>query len=96
MGRSQGQGFCKWSCADPGSEKLQSHYPYIVVDNEAGISRGILPMMEVAILVSDCSRRGVQAAGRIAKLMKELNFKPQKTWTLIVNRVPMENWMPEL
>ena len=35
-------------------------------------------MMEVAILVSDCSRRGVQAAGRIAKLMKELNFKPQK------------------
>ena len=62
----------------------------IVVDNEAGmehISRGILPMMEVAILVSDCSRRGVQAAGRIAKLMKELNFKPQKTG-LIVNRVP--------
>ena len=44
-------------------------------------------MMEVAILVSDCSRRGVQAAGRIAKLMKELNFKPQKTG-LIVNRVP--------
>ena len=71
-------------------QKLQSHYPYIVVDNEAGmehISRGILPKMEVAILVSDCSRRGVQAAGRIAKLMKELNFKPQKTG-LIVNRVP--------
>ena len=71
-------------------QKLQSHYPYIVVDNEAGmehISRGILPMMEVAILVSDCSRRGVQAAGRIAKLMNELNFKPQKTG-LIVNRVP--------
>ena len=44
-------------------------------------------MMEVAILVSDCSRRGVQAAGRIAKLMNELNFKPQKTG-LIVNRVP--------
>ena len=62
----------------------------IMVDNEAGmehISRGILPMMEVAILVSDCSRRGVQAAGRIAKLMNELNFKPQKTG-LIVNRVP--------
>ena len=70
--------------------KYQKNYPYIVVDNEAGmehISRGILPKMEVAILVSDCSRRGVQAAGRIAKLMKELNFKPQKTG-LIVNRVP--------
>ena len=43
--------------------------------------------MEIAILVSDCSRRGVQAAGRIAALMKELNFKP-KTVGLIVNRAP--------
>ena len=69
-------------------QKLQSNYPYIVVDNEAGmehISRGILPNMEIAILVSDCSRRGVQAAGRIAVLMRELNFKP-KTVGLVVNR----------
>ena len=71
-------------------QKLQSHYPYVVVDNEAGmehISRGLIPTMEIAILVSDCSRRGVQAAGRIAALMKELNFKP-KTVGLIVNRAP--------
>ena len=92
MGRTQGQGcYCFVNgLVQTQVQKLQSHYPYIVVDNEAGmehISRGILPMMEVAILVSDCSRRGVQAAGRIAKLMKELNFKPQKTG-LIVNRVP--------
>ena len=51
------------------------------------ISRGILPNMEIAILVSDCSRRGVQAAGRIAALMKELNFHPKKVG-LIVNRAP--------
>ena len=51
------------------------------------ISRGILPNMEMAILVSDCSRRGVQAAGRIAALMKELNFHPKKVG-LIVNRAP--------
>ena len=92
MGRTQGQGcYCFVNgLVQTQVQKLQSQYPYIVVDNEAGmehISRGILPMMEVAILVSDCSRRGVQAAGRIAKLMKELNFKPQKTG-LIVNRVP--------
>ena len=92
MGRTQGQGcYCFVNgLVQTQVQKLQGHYPYIVVDNEAGmehISRGILPMMEVAILVSDCSRRGVQAAGRIAKLMKELNFKPQKTG-LIVNRVP--------
>lgn len=92
MGRSQGQGcYCFVNgLVQTQIQKLQSHYPYVVVDNEAGmehISRGLIPTMEIAILVSDCSRRGVQAAGRIAALMKELNFKP-KTVGLIVNRAP--------
>lgn len=92
MGRSQGQGcYCFVNgIVQTQVQKLQNHYPYIVVDNEAGmehISRGILPTMEIAILVSDCSRRGVQAAGRIARLMEELNFHPQKTG-LIINRAP--------
>lgn len=92
MGRTQGQGcYCFVNgLVQTQVQKLQSHYPYVIVDNEAGmehISRGIVPMMEMAILVSDCSRRGVQAAGRIAALMKELNFKPKKTG-LIVNRAP--------
>ena len=92
MGRTQGQGcYCYVNgLVQTQIQKLQSHYPYIVVDNEAGmehISRGLLPTMEIAVLVSDCSRRGVQAAGRIAQLMKELNFKPKKTG-LIVNRAP--------
>ncbi len=90
MGRTQGQGcYCFVNgLVQTQVQKLQSHYPYVVVDNEAGmehISRGLIPSMETAILVSDCSRRGVQAAGRIAALMKELNFKP-KTVGLIVNR----------
>ena len=92
MGRTQGQGcYCFVNgLVQNQVQKLQNHYPYVVIDNEAGmehISRGVIPMMETAILVSDCSRRGVQAAGRIAELMKELNFKPQKVG-LIVNRVP--------
>ena len=92
MGRTQGQGcYCFVNgLVQTQIQRLQSQYPYVIVDNEAGmehISRGILPMMEVAILVSDCSRRGVQAAGRIAALMKELNFKPKKTG-LIINRAP--------
>ena len=92
MGRTQGQGcYCFVNgLVQTQIQKLQSHYPYVVVDNEAGmehISRGLIPSMEIAILVSDCSRRGVQAAGRIAALMKELNFKP-KTVGLIVNRAP--------
>ena len=78
MGRTQGQGcYCFVNgLVQTQIQKLQSNYPYVVVDNEAGmehISRGLIPTMEIAILVSDCSRRGVQAAGRIAALMKELN-----------------------
>ena len=92
MGRTQGQGcYCFVNgLVQTQIQRLQSHYPYIVVDNEAGmehISRGVLPSMQTAILVSDCSRRGVQAAGRIARLVEELNFKPQKMG-LIVNRAP--------
>ncbi len=92
MGRTQGQGcYCFVNgLVQTQIQKLQSNYPYVVVDNEAGmehISRGLLPAMETAILVSDCSRRGVQAAGRIAALMEELRFRP-RTKGLIINRAP--------
>ncbi len=92
MGRSQGQGcYCFVNgLVQTQIQKLQSNYPFIVVDNEAGmehISRGLLPAMDTAILVSDCSRRGIQAAGRIARLMTELNFTPKQSG-LIVNRAP--------
>ena len=92
MGRSQGAGcYCFVNgLVQTQIQKMQSQYPYIVVDNEAGmehISRGILPSMETAILVSDCSRRGIQAVGRIAELIKECDMHP-KTVGLIVNRAP--------
>ena len=92
MGRTQGKG-C--SCFVNGLlqaqlQRLEKNYPYIIVDNEAGmehISRGVLPSMQTAILVSDCSRRGVQAVGRIAELIKECDMHPQKVG-LIINRAP--------
>ena len=92
MGRTQGKGcYCFVNgLLTTQIGRYAQNYKYIVVDNEAGmehVSRGILPMMEIAILVSDCSRRGVQAAGRIVALMKELNFKPKKVG-LIINRAP--------
>lgn len=92
MGRTQGQGcYCFVNgLVQTQIQKLQSHYPYVVVDNEAGmehVSRGLLPSMETAVLVSDCSRRGVQAAGRIAALMKELGLKPKQVG-IIINRAP--------
>ena len=92
MGRTQGKGcYCYVNgLLQAQLTKFQKSYPYIVVDNEAGmehISRGVLPSMETAILVSDCSRRGIQAVGRIAKLIEECELKP-KTVGLIVNRAP--------
>ncbi len=92
MGRTQGKGcYCYVNgLLQNQLTKHQNAYPYIVVDNEAGmehISRGILPSMETAILVSDCSRRGIQAVGRIARLIEECEMHP-KTVGLIVNRAP--------
>ena len=92
MGRTQGKGcYCFVNgLLQAQLARLQNNYPYIVVDNEAGmehISRGVLPGMQTAILVSDCSRRGIQAVGRIAHLIEECNMHPQQIG-LIVNRAP--------
>ncbi len=92
MGRTQGKGcYCFVNgLLQSQLGKLIPHYPYVVVDNEAGmehISRGILPKVDYLILISDCSRRGVQAAGRIAALSDEVGLKPIKSG-LIINRAP--------
>lgn len=92
MGRTQGKGcYCYVNgLLQAQLQKRQNSYPFMVVDNEAGmehISRGVLPSMQTAILVSDCSRRGVQAVGRIARLIEECDLKPQQVG-LIINRAP--------
>jgi CO dehydrogenase maturation factor len=92
MGRTQGKGcYCFVNgLLETQVRKLTPNYQYVVVDNEAGmehISRGILPKVDYIILISDCSRRGVQAAGRIAELSAECEMNP-KRMGLIVNRAP--------
>ena len=92
MGRTQGKGcYCFVNgLLQAQLAKLTPNYPYMVVDNEAGmehISRGILPKVDTVILVSDCSRRGVQAVGRIKELIKECDLRPTSIG-LIINRAP--------
>lgn len=92
MGRTQGKGcYCFVNgLLQTELRKISNAYKYIVVDNEAGmehISRGLLPEVDVILLVSDCSRRGVQAVGRIAELITEMNMKPSAV-KLIINRAP--------
>ncbi|MCL2044090.1 MAG: AAA family ATPase [Treponema sp.] len=90
MGRTEGKG-CYCYINNVLKEQLKKyyqHYRYLIIDNEAGlehISRGVLPPVDLILLVSDCSRRGIQAAGRIAAMVQELDIKAAKTG-LIVNR----------
>ena len=92
MGRTQGKGcYCYVNgVLKTQVDKYAKNYRYVVMDNEAGlehISRGTLPHVDTMLLVSDCSRRGIQAVGRIAEMIRELNLKPGEM-KLIVNRAP--------
>ncbi len=92
MGREQGQGcYCFVNgLLQAQLSKYAGRYKYMVVDNEAGmehISRGLLPSVDAILLVSDCSRRGIQAVGRIARLVEDLGIKHGKMG-LVVNRAP--------
>ena len=92
MGRTQGKGcYCFVNgLLKTEIQKLEGNYNYMVVDNEAGmehISRGTLPKVDYLVLVSDCSRRGIQAVARIAELADEIKLTPKRT-CLVVNRAP--------
>ena len=92
MGRTQGKGcYCYVNgILSTQVAKYAKNYRYVVVDNEAGlehISRGILPKVDTILLVSDSSRRGIQAVGRINEMIKELNLGVKEV-KLIVNRAP--------
>ena len=92
MGRTQGEGcYCFINGILRNQiDKYSGTYSHIVIDNEAGlehISRGTLPKVDTLILVSDCSRRGIQAAGRAAILVEDLKLKPE-TLKLVINRAP--------
>jgi len=90
MGRPEGAGcYCAANSLLTGFlEKLVGNYPYIVMDNEAGmehISRLTTKNVDVLLLVSDPSRRGLQAALRIDELARELNIGVGKS-CLIINQ----------
>ncbi len=92
MGRTQGKGcYCYVNgVLKTQVDKYAKNYRYIVMDNEAGmehIARGTLPHVNVMLLVSDCSRRGIQAAARVAEMVGEMSLNPQRMG-LIVNRAP--------
>jgi CO dehydrogenase maturation factor len=69
-------------------ERLTGNYPYIVMDNEAGmehISRLTTKDVDILLIVSDSSRRGLQAAVRIDELARCLNIGVGKSY-LVINQ----------
>ena len=92
MGRTQGKGcYCYVNgVLKTQVDKYAKNYSYIVMDNEAGlehVARGTLPHVDTMLLISDCSRRGIQAVARIAEMVQEMNLNPAQMG-LIVNRAP--------
>ena len=92
MGRTQGKGcYCYVNgVLKTQVDKYAKNYRYIVMDNEAGlehVARGTLPKVDTMLLISDCSRRGIQAAARVAEIVEEMELKPAQMG-LVVNRAP--------
>ena len=92
MGRTQGKGcYCYVNgVLKTQVDKYAKNYSYVVMDNEAGlehVARGTLPRVDTMLLISDCSRRGIQAVARIAEMIDEMELKPGRMG-LIVNRAP--------
>mgnify|MGYP004670744207 CR=1 FL=1 len=92
MGRTQGKGCYCYVNGVLQSQlgKYLPNYSYVVMDNEAGlehIARGTLPHVDTMLLISDCSRRGVQAVARVAEMVKEMSLNPGQMG-VIINRAP--------
>ena len=94
MGRSEGPGcYCavNHNLRDI-LDSLSHNYPYVVMDNEAGmehLSRRTTNDVQHLFIVSDPTQRGIVAAERIADLKDELEVKIENAY-LILNRVPGE------
>jgi len=92
MGRGEGPGcYCYPNLILRGFvEDLSGNYPYVVIDNEAGmehLSRRTSETIDHMILVSDPSIRGLRSARRIHALIEELHLEVAKI-SLVVSRSP--------
>jgi len=102
MGQPEGAGcYCAANNLLTGLiERLINNYEYLVVDNEAGMehfSRLTQKDIDLLLLVSDPSRRGLTAACRIVDLVKNLPIRVAET-VLVVNQMKNGNaeWPEEV
>ncbi len=94
MGQPEGAGcYCAANSLLTGFlERLVDNYAYLVMDNEAGmehISRLTTRDVDILLIVTDTSRRGLQAGMRIHELAQSLNIGMGRSY-LIMNQVKGE------
>ena len=94
MGQPEGAGcYCAANSLLTGFlERLAGNYPYLVMDNEAGmehLSRLTTKNVDVLLIVTDTSRRGLQAGLRIQKLANDLKLGIGKSY-IIINQAKSE------
>jgi len=68
---------------------LNKNYQFVVIDNEAGmehLSRRTTQKIDYLLIISDPSLRGIRTAGKISRLLKELDTRVREKY-LILNRV---------
>lgn len=88
MGRPEGTGcYCAAnSLLTQYLDKLMVNYASIVIDNEAGmehLSRMTTNNMDALLVVSDPTKRGLQAAARILELTRELKLNIGRNFLLV-------------
>ena len=94
MGRPEGTGcYCFANgILREATDRLSDNYKFMVIDNEAGLehlSRRTTKNVDIMFAVSECSKRGIEAAARVKQLVEELKLDVKALY-LIVNRVPSE------
>lgn len=94
MGRPEGAGcYCAANTLlTQYLERLIDNYAYVVIDNEAGmehISRLTTNDIDLLLMVSDASRRGIKSAARITELTDELGLNIERK-LMIVNQAKEE------
>lgn len=88
MGNPQGPGcYCYPNDLLKGFlEKLSKNYDFMVIDNEAGLehlSRRLLPMIDLLLVTSDSTARGIRSAGRVKEIVENVQIAVSKMGLVI-------------
>jgi CO dehydrogenase maturation factor len=97
MGRPEGPGcYCAANHMLRASiDRMAKNYDYVVIDSEAGmehISRQTTQDVDILVIVTDPTMRGLTAAARVRDLIKEMRTRVDKVF-LVINRV--RNGLPQ-